>query len=87
VHLNKRGFCRTLRVELFLASSFLCSKAESTPAHLKSTQAVETVEKVTFQKLSLKSGTEMLKSVWFLVFRKTFWQHFGIFLAYCGRFF
>jgi len=30
-------------------------------------QTVETVEKVTFQKLFLKSGREMLKSTWFWV--------------------
>ena len=29
----------------------------------------------------------MLKSVWFLVFRTVFWQHFGDFLACCGRFY
>jgi hypothetical protein len=50
------------------------------------TNSVETVEKVTFQKLFLKSGTETRKIVWFLVFRTTFWQHFGDFLACCGRF-
>ena len=48
------------------------------------TPAVETVEKVTFQKIFLKSGTETLKSVWFLAFRTTFWQFlsllWGIFL-------
>jgi len=31
---------------IFLASSFSCSQAESTPAHLRVTQTVETVEKV-----------------------------------------
>jgi len=36
---------------IFLASSFLCSQAESTPAHTQVTQTVETVEKVPFQKL------------------------------------
>jgi hypothetical protein len=53
--------------------------ALSRPAHLPVTPAVETVEKVTLQKLFLKSGTETLKSVWFLVFRTTFWRHFGNF--------
>jgi hypothetical protein len=37
-------------------------------------QTVETVEKVIFQKLFLKSGTDTPKSVWFLFFRTTFWQ-------------
>jgi hypothetical protein len=32
------------------------------------TRAVETVEKVSFQKLFLKSGTETLKSAWFFVY-------------------
>ena len=63
---------------IFLASSFLCSQEESTPAHTPLTQTVETVEKVTFQKLFLKSGTETMKSVWFLVFRTTFWQFFSL---------
>ena len=31
---------------IFLASSFFCSQAESTPAHTQVTPAVETVEKV-----------------------------------------
>ncbi len=35
----------------FLASSFLCSQAESTPAPAPVTQAVEAVEKVPFYKL------------------------------------
>jgi hypothetical protein len=48
-------------------------------AHPPLTQTVETVEKVTFPKLFLKSGRETLKSAWFLVFRTTFWQHFGNF--------
>ena len=56
------------------------------PAHNPLTQTVETVEKVSCQKLFLKSGTETLKSVWFLFFRTTFWQHFGSFSACCGRF-
>jgi hypothetical protein len=52
------------------------------PAHQRVTQAVETVEKVSFQKLFLKSGTETLKSIWFLVFHTTFlatfWQFFSL---------
>jgi uncharacterized protein YutD len=36
---------------IFLASSFSCSQALSTPAHTQVTQTVETVEKVTFQKM------------------------------------
>jgi hypothetical protein len=42
-------------------------------------QRVETVEKVPFQKLFLKSGREMLNSTWFWVQRTTFWQHFSYF--------
>jgi hypothetical protein len=40
----------------------------STHAHPQVTQAVETVEKVPFQKKILKSGTETLKSAQFFVF-------------------
>jgi hypothetical protein len=43
------------------------------------TRAVETVEKVSFQKLFLKSGREMLKSTWFWVHHTTFWQQFSDF--------
>jgi hypothetical protein len=50
-------------------------------------QTVETVEKVPFQKLFLKSGKELLKNACFSVIRTTFWQYFGCFLACCGRFF
>jgi hypothetical protein len=35
----------------------------------------------------LKSGRETLKSVWFWVFRTTFWQHLGDFQACGGMFF
>jgi hypothetical protein len=42
------------------------------------TQTVETVEKVTYQKLFLISGKESLKSEWFLVFRTTFWHFFSL---------
>jgi hypothetical protein len=38
------------------------------------TQAVDTVEKVSFQKQFLESGRKTLKSAWFLVFRTTFRQ-------------
>jgi len=67
--------------------AFFQSDGVPPPAPARVTQTVETVEKVTFQKLFLKSGKEKLKSVWFLVFRTTFPQHFGNFLACCGRFF
>ena len=40
--------------------------------------SVETVEKVSSQKLFLKSGTETLKSVWFLVYRTTFWRFLSL---------
>jgi len=63
---------------IFLASSFSCSQTESTPAHLRVTQTVETVEKVTFQKLFLESGKETLKSIWFWCSA----QHFGNILAF-----
>jgi hypothetical protein len=45
-------------------------------------QAVETIEKVTFQKLFLKSATDTLKISGFCSSA----QHFGIFSACCGRF-
>jgi len=35
---------------IFLASSFFCSRTESTPVHTQVTQTVETVEKVPFRK-------------------------------------
>ena len=44
-------------------------------------RAVETVEKVTFQKYFLKSGRETLKNVWFLVFCTTVWQYFVLCLT------
>jgi hypothetical protein len=43
--------------------------------------AVETVEKVTYQKLLLKSGIETLKNAWFLVFCTIFWQYFSVFFC------
>jgi len=46
----------------------------SHPAHPQVTQTVETVEKVSFQKLFLKSGRKTLKSALFIVFRATFWR-------------
>jgi hypothetical protein len=49
------------------------------PTYQQVTQTVETVEKVTFQKLFLKSGREMLKSTWFWVPHTTIWQHFSDF--------
>jgi hypothetical protein len=50
--------------------------ALSFPAHQQVPPAVETVEKISFQKLFFKSGTKTLKSGWSLVFRTTFWQFF-----------
>jgi len=57
---------------------FICPQAESRPAHLRVTQTVETVEKVPFQKLFLKSGRETLKSIWFGAFRTTFWRFLSL---------
>ncbi|MBI5297593.1 MAG: hypothetical protein HY869_19105 [Chloroflexi bacterium] len=71
----------------FYALSFFQSDGVPPPTPARVTQTVETVEKVTFQKLFLKSGRGTLKSSWFLVFRTTFWQYFGCFLACCGSFF
>jgi hypothetical protein len=51
------------------------------------TQAVETVEKVTFQELFLKSGRETPKSAWFLVFRTTFWRFLSLKWEIFVRFF
>jgi hypothetical protein len=42
------------------------------------TQAVETVEKVNFQKLFLKIGTDTLKSAWFWFFHTIVWQFFSL---------
>jgi hypothetical protein len=52
--------------------------ALSCPARQQATHTVETVEKVTFQKLFLKSGTDTLESVWFLFFGTTVWQFFSL---------
>ena len=41
-------------------------------------QTVEIVEEVPFQKYFLNSRRETLKSIWFLVFRTTFWQFFSL---------
>ena len=56
------GILRDLQA-VFYTSAFFCFQAFSQPAHLPLTQTVETVEKVPFQKLLLKSGKETLKSV------------------------
>jgi hypothetical protein len=71
----------------FYASAFPQSDGVPPPAPARVTQTVETVEKVSFQKLFLKSGRETLKNVWFLVFSTTFLQYSGYFLACCGSFF
>jgi hypothetical protein len=72
-------------LSIFLVLSFSVSTASLSPPPpsgypqgATQTRAVETVEKVSFQKLFLKSGTETLKSVWFLVFRTTFWQFLSL---------
>jgi hypothetical protein len=76
VHLTL-GILRTSQA-FFYALAFFGLDGFAVPAPAQVTQTVETVEKVTFQKLFLKSGTETLKSGWSLVFRTTFWQFFSL---------
>jgi hypothetical protein len=63
-----------------LTAKFFTLKENPRPPqrHASRTQTVETVEKVSFQKYFLKSGTETLKSIWFLVFCTTFWLFFSL---------
>jgi len=42
-------------------------------------QAVETVEKVPFQKSVFEKWERNIENAWFLVFRTAFRQHFGNF--------
>jgi len=68
---------------IFLASSFLCSQTESTPSPAPLTRAVETVEKVPSQKLTIAKWDKTIENSLVLCSSE---QHLAVFEPVVGDF-